>query len=531
MGMRVIGFLGLFLGWQASLAGATVAGDDVLESKLAECRDARDGDCLLQIAAFEEAAAAFEQTARWDRAAHVRAQLGHIDRAYTDELAFVKTSGAPTARQSAAADALALAGLLGDDKRAELVEFYRRYLRNFASYAARDSMLVAHARLGTLLMAQSCPIRVFHGGCVEIHREARNCQQLCDKYGACPSPISWPTKPGSGTYTVEIAVAEPRDPRLVSEAGSHLRSALDTRSLAAAEAIAATLPARARALANAKAAAVFARALPDLDRFLSLGGSPEDLDFETPTEWDSPCEAERKTASFNLSSQRFSRWLREKLALMDRLRKTYLKAATDGGPEGAVVATALYAFVMASTSRALLAPNDQLDQCPVAGFVHPPGDPWADDVDHAASLCDLLASRYAIDTQYSRYCRIDLYPRPGIGSLLCRLQPGRRCHRGSGLRSATLMTEVSSSALFMDHVRDDEEALSFEIPVSSEPPRDKPKSPQVPCSRKRASAKPATGVLRMSDGSDLARYFSDGPRFPAPLPDQLAERFPPPFAQ
>lgn len=64
------------------------------------------------------------------------------------------------------------------------------------------------------------------------------------------------------TYFVEIAVAEPCDPRLVREAKNHLRVVVNARHLAAAEKLAATSPARARALANATAAAAFARALP-----------------------------------------------------------------------------------------------------------------------------------------------------------------------------------------------------------------------------------------------------------------------------
>jgi hypothetical protein len=167
--MRALGLLALVLGWGAT---AQAAGDDVLDRKLAECREARDGECLLLLAAFDEAAVAFEQAAHWARAAHVRAQLGQVDRAYADALAFVKASSDLVARQAVASDTLALAELLAGDE-AKVADFLRRYLRDFAPYAAPDSMLVAHARLGALLMAQSCPIRSFHGGCVEIHREER----------------------------------------------------------------------------------------------------------------------------------------------------------------------------------------------------------------------------------------------------------------------------------------------------------------------------------------------------------------------
>jgi hypothetical protein len=40
--------------------------DRVLETRLAECTQAADGDCLMRLAAFEEAATAFEQTPKRD---------------------------------------------------------------------------------------------------------------------------------------------------------------------------------------------------------------------------------------------------------------------------------------------------------------------------------------------------------------------------------------------------------------------------------------------------------------------------------
>jgi hypothetical protein len=533
MGMHAVGIVGLCLGWQITGAGLVTASDDVLEAKVAACKNARDGDCLLQVAAFDDAAAVFEATARWDRAASLRTQLGQLNRAYADALVFVKGSDDAAAKEAVAHEVLAQGGLIGDDQETGLADFYHRYLRDFAPYAAKDSILVAHARFGALLMAQSCPIRSFHGGCVDIHREARNCPSLCDEHGNCGGPVFLPAKPSSGTYSVEVAVARPRDPRLVSEAKNHLRAVQNARDLAAAEKTAAPSPARARALANAKATTAFALALPDLDRFLALGGTPEDLDFAAPTQWDSRCRAEQKIAAYDYSSRRFSRWLREKLALMQRLRDSYLRVATDSDPDAAVAATALYAFILKSSSRAMVGSDDRLRQCPIAGFVHPSdGDWWDADVDDAASLCDLLANRYAIDTEHSRYCQIDagnwLHP---IGSLPCRLQPGRRCRAGASNRSAAApVTEISPSSLFMNHVRNNDEARSFQAPMSSAPPRYKPKPPKVPCPRRGARAKVETGVLKMVDGDDLARFFSDHPRFPATLPDQLAVRFPRPFA-
>ena len=531
MDLHASRFVGLVLGWQATGIGLAAAGDDVLESRMAECRDANDGDCFLRLSAFSEAVFAFEQTAHWDRAARLRAQLGQSERAYTDALAFVKASDDSAAKRTVADEVLAQGGLRGADGEAELIDFYRRYLRDFSPYASKDSVLVSHARLGALLMARSCPIHTFHGGCVVGHREKRNCPNLCDEHGRCRGPVFQPAKPDDGTYSVEIAVGRPRDSRLVSEATQHLRAVLESRDFAAAEESAASSPDRARALANARAMAAFARALPDLDRFLGLGGVPEDLDFKLPSQLDSRCEALRKTAAYNYSSHKFTRWLREKLALMGRLRETYLMAATDSGPEAVVVAMALYSFVMESTSRALLAPDDQLYRCPIAGFIHPPSDRWAGDVDHATSLCDLLANRYAIDTEQSRYCRIALSRQAPVGPLPCPIRTGRRRCPGDDVGAARLLLEISPSSLFMDRVRDDEEAPSSQSPMSTAPARDRPKPPSVRCSTKSGSGTPRFGALQMTDGADLADFFGEHPRFPATLPDQLAERFPPPLAK
>jgi hypothetical protein len=529
MSMHAIGVVGLVVGWAAEAATAATD-DDALAARMAECRGARDGDCLLALAAFDEAAGAFEQAGRWERATGLRQGLGDLDRAYADALASVKAETDDRITQSTAADALALAELLGSDDAAR-AGFYRRYLRDLGHWAAQDSRLVAHARLGAALMARSCSLRTFHGACVELHRERRRCPELCDEHGNCAYPAFPPAQASDGTYSVEVAVGKRRDQRLVREANHHLRIALDPRELAAAKSVAAVSRSRARDLANAATTAVFARTLPDLDRFLALGGVPEALTFEQPTAFDSPCQAEQKAAAFTRSSERFLAWLREKLTLMERLRDTWRAAATEGGPEAAVMATALHAFVMETAGRALLTPDDRLLRCPLAGFVDgPDGSWWADDVEGAVSVCQRVANRYGIDNQYSRYCRIDLGDRPQRARRLpCPGRPLHYCGDAVAGRSVGLLTEISPSSLFMEHVRDDQENASFRVPVSLASPREKPKPAPKRCPATR-SREPEKGVLQVYDDADLARFFARYPPLPTTLLDQLAARFPPPFS-
>jgi hypothetical protein len=208
----------------------------------------------------------------------------------------------------------------GDD--AKTVSFLQRYLRDFKDHAPIDLVLVAHAKLGVLLLRQSCPVATYHGACVETILEMRHCPNLGEGPSKSSS-VSNQYTPSSRSYSVDVAKSYRRDPRLLREAMEHLNAVVDSSRCIRAEREAMVSPIRQRALANAKAQAILDLATPLLDKFMATAGVPEDLEFGQPTQFDSPCEAQGKARTLKWSSRRFMGWLRTK----DDLARKLLRGA------------------------------------------------------------------------------------------------------------------------------------------------------------------------------------------------------------
>ena len=419
-------------------------------------------------------------------------------KAYADALATVRASNNNRENARLSLEVLALGVTLATP------DFYERYLRDFKDHAPADAIVVAHAKLGGLYLRASCPLPAFHGGCVEFFQEARQCPNL-ENAGARPGP-GFPPRRGNGRhYFVTLAKVHPRDPRLVALATSHLRAALEAKTRFGAEQAALPVVSRQRALANAKAQAIMDRAVGDLDRFLASGGVPEDLVFDVPTQFDSPCEAERKRRTFEYSQQIFQRWLHEKAEGYTRLLSTYREAIAIGGPESAVLATARFAYVVHLMGQVLGDSDTQRFDCPQYGFVERASFPFQDNAQRAAKACLRLANAYALESPATHYCRF-----------LANQGPARE-------REA--IPEIFPNPMFMALVRDPGDNLAFSIPRSTTPPKPKPTPPTPPCAKRhRRGSK--LGVLTMYDGIDLAPIFSRTVPFAETFPAELVERFP-----
>ena len=482
------------------------ADDSILESHLADCAAKQDGHCFLRMAAFEEAAAAFEASPTLlNKAAAIRAELGQVEKAYDDAVAFVRASHDARATAALAVEVLSLGESIAT------TEFYERYLKDFKDHAPADALIVAHAKLGSLYMKASCPIQSFHGGCVEVWQEPRKCPQLNEgpyQPRHQPRPM-FPAHRGNGTtYFATVTKVHPRDKRLLALATKHLRAALNARDLFWAEQTAMPVPSRLRVLANARGEATLQIATLDLDRFLGMGGLPETLDFSLPTQFDSPCKAERKRRTFEYSQKKFLRWLIEKSENYTKILSPYREAIVRGGPESVVVATARFAYVMGAFGDALLKPNTQFLACAPAGFHEPPSYPFDDNARLAAQACLHLANSYPLTTPASQYCRF-----------LANQVP---THEGDAIH------ELFPSDGFLSIARDTSDDTPFGLRTLDTPPKAKPKPPRFACTKthKESFGPGVLGRLKMHEGSEFAKVFARTVPFPDTFPAELAKRFP-----
>ena len=236
-----------------------------------------------------------------------------------------------------------------------------------------------------------------------------------------------------------------------------------------------------------------------------------DLNFSQPTRFDDPCEARRKKAILEKSQARFVQWLKDKSLRFERLKNAYRDAVAQGGPEGAVAASAHFALVVSRFDDALSGePSRELEECTRFGF-HERSTLSAldDNAATASELCYRLANTFAIDSGWAAYCRSE--------------------HQRQHFASADWIHEISPSEIFMTVARDDADFRAVEIAKVDSPPKPRPRPAKRPCLDKPDKASPILGVLRMSEKPDpgLTRAFERTRPFADDFPAILAKRFPP----
>jgi hypothetical protein len=496
--------------------------DTILEQRIAECAREQDGACLVAIAAFDEAATAFEESSRrlgqgemaedaLLNAMRLHRELGQLDRSDRDARDFLGRFRGSARLAEAAQEALRAAMARDSpDDRAKAGECYEAFLRDFGSLGGWDLYLVAHEKLGELRMKQSCPISDYFGACVEFSLVRTECLRSDDLYAR--------TLHEPRLYWGEVAQRHPRSPARLHEAKKHLRRALDPHTLSMAEQDAAGSPARMRMLANARAEALSLLATEDLDAYLGLGDVPVDLDFNQPTEYDNPCEQRRKKALYERSSRRFMQWLDAKVTGVERLRREYQQAIARGGPEASLAAAARFALVVKRAGDSLYASGDEELSCfREGGGLAEKVSPLVANAVAAGLRCDQLATLFGIGGEWAGYCRW----------LLAREAPS----------DFPPMSEVFPPASAMSLAREDPEFQQAQILRVDAPPRLRPRAPQRRCPKKAAGRVGGAilGTLRMQEGKDLAPLFGrdtdDQQRlaYPASFLAELARRFPPPW--
>ncbi|MGN6105872.1 MAG: tetratricopeptide repeat protein [Kofleriaceae bacterium] len=270
------------------------------KSKLLPRALARIGKAYGDIAFYDKAAEKLEQ--------YARAYAGEADayRAMSEAVFFQKGSGDDAKaiantrffveafggkRPAEAANAMyALTSVY--EKRgdaAAVVRHLREYLHRFGDRGGADRRVIAHAKIGLALWAQSCPVKPVDGSCIQVVRERAIVER---GRGRGQRVLQTQCGPPSKTQLRVI----PRDARLVREAVAAFAAAaraFEAGKLGGDEAAARHYYAQAR----------LAGVDRDFERYLALQ-FPANLDF-------SPS----RPAVRDQSLRRFSRWLTDRTNL------------------------------------------------------------------------------------------------------------------------------------------------------------------------------------------------------------------------
>jgi tetratricopeptide (TPR) repeat protein len=292
-------------------------------SKLAPRATARLAKLYGDIAMYDRAAQLLEEYAKkyagekdaYDAlsdAVYYRKATGNRAKAIEDTRYFVKMFGATRSRESA--DAMwSLTALYDGD---EAIKHLREYMRTFGGKGGAGRIVIAHGKIGQLLLKQSCSVRGVDGLCVAVKQTPRTC--------------------GKGTTTTFTVTA--RNKRKVDEARVELAQAIREY-----ERNPPTDDVEAR---YAYAQALVASADLELEPFLALG-FPRGLDF-----------ADKHRLE---SMKRFNAWLEQEQKSGAELTRKYEAVLATKDTASSITAASRLAIVSRSFATAMAmaeAPRD-----------------------------------------------------------------------------------------------------------------------------------------------------------------------------
>jgi tetratricopeptide (TPR) repeat protein len=239
-------------------------------------------------------------------AVYYRKALGDRTKAIADTKMFIKLYGAR--KPVEAANASWSLSTLYEDSPAQLILHLREYLRVFGAKGGAERVAIAYARIGQLLLKQSCPAPLVDGLCVKANdRAPRTC----------------------GTGTTRQLTVIVRDKRKVAEAVASLASATKEYERKRLDDVAARY---------AYAQARLALADLELEGFIAIP-FPRGLSFE-PTDREA-------------SMKRFSEWISEKQKTGASVTRAYETVLTLKDAASAITAAERLAVVTQSFAAAL----------------------------------------------------------------------------------------------------------------------------------------------------------------------------------
>ncbi len=292
----------------------------------------RMGSAYGSIAHYQKAAEKYEEYARrfggekdapdaLQNAVTYRKGIGQDKEAIADIDKFVRQYKKKMKKEAAAA-LFGLAGIYekqGNDDM--VVKAYKRYIKEIGKSGGSDRILIANARIGAVLWAQSCKGGGEDGACVKTKRERATRKRGKKRRRG----LSLPTQCGAESK-IKMTVI-PRDKRLVKEARKYFSLALKGADKAISGA-----PDDGR-----KAATIYWMAA---SRFYLTGEKYEKfLALKFPTRLDFSERNPKKKAD---STKRFTKWMADKGKLAAEIMKSYesVRDVKGGGAAWAVAAAA-----------------------------------------------------------------------------------------------------------------------------------------------------------------------------------------------
>ncbi len=366
---------------------------------------ARLGSVYARVAYYDRASSSFEAYARtyageadafqvMNDAVIFRKGLGHDVQAIEDTAYFVKKFGGKA--PAAAADAFFSMGSILE-KRGDLdavVAHYRKYLDRYGARGGGDRVVVAHARIGEVLWAQSCPVSATDGSCVKVVRERAIGSRATRRAHAraARTQCGPPTK-------MKVTVVK-RDARKAAAARAAFGAAI-----AEYERRGGTFPGGdARAAKHAYALARFHEAEVDFETFLSVR-FPEGLDFD-------PAHVAAKATS----EKRLNEWFAKKDGLATAAAGQYLKLVREvKDPAMAIAGAARIGQIAQTFSDALytaeipafLRPYEEAVEL-YCGRLETEADKYVDRSLEAFGACLTAATDFGWFSSWSRLCEREL---------------------------------------------------------------------------------------------------------------------------
>jgi hypothetical protein len=203
------------------------------KEKLTQKAIAQLGEAFGDIAYYDQASDRLEQYARqyageqdafdaMSNAVVYRKGLGDDDKAIDDTRYFIKTWGArnPDRAAGAAYSLVSIFEKRGDND--AVIRALRDYIHTWGAKGGTDKLVIAHAKLATILWEQSCPVKAVDGSCVKIARERATTSKQVRRRNAKDVYVA-PTQCGAESK-IKLTVVK-RDDVKVHDALAELRAA------------------------------------------------------------------------------------------------------------------------------------------------------------------------------------------------------------------------------------------------------------------------------------------------------------------
>lgn len=259
-----------------------------------------------------------------------RIGLGESDKAIADMDSFVKFYGSRKP-QDAAGVYFQMADVYEKDKKYdELSRHLENYLKKWGAQGGPDRQVLAHFRLGELAWKASCPKGSEDGACLENKRIAATGKQKVlydiNKKRAKGKKLKEAKRTQCGPPTSSKIIVFDRNKGPAAKAQEHFQAVLKiwNKGAAASKITGKDVETRAGLAQYAVAGAAFYLAETQYENFLKIK-FPEGLDFQMPSQYDTPKKAAVKKKKAEESGKRFTTYLDDKSKALNKASAQYLE--------------------------------------------------------------------------------------------------------------------------------------------------------------------------------------------------------------